>query len=604
MNEVQAKLLQAKALMEEDRWPQAKTILLQVVQKAPRDQNALVLTRFCLARMGEHAQALYYAQKAAQLLPDHPDILTNLAQSLAQNGRLAEAIQTLERVLERTPGHPHARISLCGLLLNDVRHVEALRQAQEGMKHFPGNPDLAGIAAQAMISLGRCDEAAHELRPVALANPANVNLLQLQAAAQIYAATVTPEDVSAAHLAHGRLLDRMMPADRAPFTNERNPDRPIRVGMVAGDFRRHASYYFLTGLLDRYDRERIQLVLYHNYAQQDDHTAKLRAMVDRGVNGRWETFRDISRMQHHEAAELIRKDRIDIALDLAGITLGSALPMFCHRVAPIQATWLGYPCTTGVREMDYRLTDATIDPPGTESFSSEKLLRIEPCWACWEAPDDAGPADPLPPSQREGADGTVTFASFTALQKFNEPMIRAWCRVMREVPGSRLLIKNNRLVAEQVREVTARRFELAGLSRGRLIMEGPAAKGATIIDEYNRVDIVLDTWPYNGYTTTMEAAWMGVPTVTRVWGTPPGRFGLLVCKQLGVEELAAYDDEGFIETTIKLARDPERLRKLRSELRPRLLASGHGNADAFCKGFEATLRQAWRTWCAGTTAAA
>lgn len=598
MNDVRNKLLQAKDLMEQDRWAQARTVLLEAVRKAPTDQNALVLTRFCLTRLGEKTQALYYAQKAAEHYPTNPDILTNLGQSLISNGKSDEAVVILERVLESAPAHPHARVALCSTLIDRVRHVEALRQAQEGMVHHPGHPDLARIAAQALISLGRCDEAAHEIRPVVLANPTNVNLLQLQAAAHIYAASVTPEDVSAAHLAHGRMLERLMPASTEPFKNDRDPERPIRVGLVAGDFRRHASYYFLTGLLERYDRERVQLVLYHNYAEQDAHTARLRAMVERGVNDRWETFRDISRMQHHEAAALIRRDGVDVALDLAGITLGSALPMFCHRVAPVQATWLGYPCTTGVRQMDYRMTDAVIDPAGTESFSSEELLRIDPCWACWRAPEDAGEVNPVPPSQRSAGE-PITFASFTALQKFNEPMIRAWCRVLREVPNSRLLIKNNRLVSEQVREVTARRFELAGLARERLVMEGPNTSGSTIIDEYSRVDIVLDSWPYNGYTTTLEAAWMGVPTVTRVWGTPPGRFGLLVNRQIGLEDLAAYDDEGFVSLAVGLARDADRLRSLRSALRERVRTSGHGDADVYCRGFEAAMRTVWRRWCEG-----
>lgn len=597
MSEVATHLMQAKGLMQRGEFSKAKGVLAHAVQKAPTDQSALMLMRYCLAHLGEHGQALYYAEKAAKLFPTSADVQTNLAGSLVSNGRVGEALERLRRITGEVPGHLPSRLMLTQVLLREGRMVECLKAVQDGFLRYQNEPRLALAGATAMLAMGRADEAVMALKPVCLQHPTSHQLLQMLAAAHLYASDVEPADVMASHEVFGRVLAAGVQPIREPFANTKDADRPLRIGIVSGDFRKHALYFFMTRLLESYDRSRMSIVLYHNCPAEDEHTHTLRDLAARDNAGT--TWRDISAVHHDAAARLIRSDQIDVLIDYSGLTQGGSLPAFAMRAAPVQATWLGYPYSTGLRAMDYRLTDAALDPvdaPAGHVPDIEKPLRMDGVSFCWKAPDDAPALNPVPPSARAPGAG-ITFGCFTTLQKLNERTVRAWSRIVRETPGSRLFLKHAVLKQEEVAAVTRRRFELAGLDPARLILEGPQVHGSTLIGAYERVDIALDTWPYNGHTSTLEAAWMGVPTVTRTNPYPAGRVGAQINGLLGLGELVADDDEAYITRAVALAKDEERLSEIRRSLRGKLGSSPICDGPAFARGFEKAMREAWAAWC-------
>lgn len=603
MSQITTRLISAREQLKAGKFSQAKTTLQQALQKSPADQNALVMMRFCLAHLGEHQQALYFAQQAAKLFPNNSDIMTNLANSLAATGEYEDAIKAAERAVELNPKSHQARMALTGLYSSTGRLHDCFEQAKQGIHDHPGVLGFATYGGTSLVGIGRADEAAQELRPIVSSMPANFDLMVVLASAHAYAVNLEPGEAVAAHRAMGRTLTNLMPEVREPFVNDRTPDRPLRVGLATADARRHAAWFFMRGLVEHYDRSKMSLTIYSNYSGKPD---KYMEMMQGFAAKDWPhadlpSWRDISTLEHHDAMRRLREDRIDVLVDMSGPTAGHVMPMLALRAAPVQATWIGYPLTTGVRTIDYRLTDPDFDPAGCEVEHSEKLLHMSPSHFAWTPAPGAPEPDPVPPSQRPAGDsewpGGITFGSFTSIMKMNEPTVRAWARIIRETPGSRLLFKSAGLRDAKISASVRRRFEVNGMPMDRLVIEGPQKDSDTIMPQYRRVDIALDTWPYNGMTTLCESLHMGVPYITRVGPTTVGRSGMAIAKRLGIEGVTAYDDEQYVTLACALAKDPERLAKLRRELPAKFAASPMRDGPGMARAFEQAIRRAWAAWC-------
>lgn len=607
MSQITTRLISAREQLKAGKFSQAKATLQQALQKAPTDQNALVMMRFCLSHLGEHQQSLYYAEQAAKLFPDNADVLTNLASSLAAVNRLEDAARAGERAVAINPQSSQARLALTGIYARLSRHHDCFEQAKQGLADHPGVLGFATYGGTSLIAIGRADEAARELRPIVASMPPNFELMTILASAHAYAVSIEPEEVFACHRAMGRTLSNLMPEVREPFTNDRDPDRPLRVGVVTADARKHAVWFFMRQLFTHYDRSKMSLTLYSNYNGADDkYTLDLRKDLERNwPHADLPAWRNLSVLEHEPAMRRVREDKIDVLVDMSGATAGHVLPMLALRAAPVQMTYLGYPLTTGLRTIDYRLTDEMADPPGSEREHSETLLRMKPIHFAWTPALDAPSPDGVPPSQRDDSEwvkaagpGAITFGSFTSSQKLNDPTIRAWARIIRETPNSRLLLKSSGFAEDKARAATLRRFEVNGMPMDRLFIEGPQFDSDTIMPQYKRVDIVLDTWPYNGMTTLCESMYMGVPFVTRVGPTTVGRIGAQIATIMGLQDHIAYEDDRYVTLACALAKDPERLATLRRELPARFAASPMRDGATLARAFEDAVREGWRNWCA------
>ena len=400
-----------------------------------------------------------------------------------------------------------------------------------------------------------------------------------------YLADITPSALFDIHKRYGRMFEDEVPqAERGLHrVEDANPQRRLRLGYLSPNFSAHSVAFLIEPVLPHHDRSAFEVYGYHTAAVRDETTERIEASLD--------TMRQVEDLTDLQLARRIADDRIDVLVDLAGHTLGGRLGVFARRPAPVQITWLGFPDTTGLPAMDYRITDAIADPPGAEARHTERLLRVPGSFLCYRPPPDA-PAV----SSRDGA-AHVVFCSFNTLEKVNDSVIALWSRVLHAVPGSTMLLKSGLLAQPEVAQRIRAAFAAQDIAEGRLELRGWLDDPQRHLELYGGADVALDTSPYNGTITTCEAMWMGLPVVTLAGAAHMSRVGASLLSSLGLQDLIAGTPDDFVDIAAGLARDPERLRALRASMRPRLKASALLDHAGFARKLEALLRQAWRDWC-------
>ncbi|MEW6330081.1 MAG: hypothetical protein AB1560_01340 [Pseudomonadota bacterium] len=389
----------------------------------------------------------------------------------------------------------------------------------------------------------------------------------------------------AAHREYARRREAPLAALIRAHANDRSPGRRLKIGYVSSDFRRHSVAWFIEPVLAQHDRERFEVHCYANHFQEDEVTRRIMSHADHWCR--------IFGTPDEGVADQIRADRIDILVDLNGHTAMNRLLVFARKPAPVQVTWLGYPNTTGLSAMDYRLTDGFADPVGqTGHLHSEKLVRLPECFSCYQPPADAPAVSELPARNK----GRVSFGSFNKLNKITPGVMKLWAGILRAVPGSRLILKSTGLGEPAMQQTVRDAFMRREVTPDRIELLGHDPSSAGHLGRYADIDIGLDPFPYNGTTTTCEALWMGVPVVTLAGKVHAGRVGVSQMSNLGLTELIARTPEEYIAITTSLARNLEDLARLRSELRDRLLASPLTDAPRFTRNLEQAYHNMWEDW--------
>jgi len=356
-----------------------------------------------------------------------------------------------------------------------------------------------------------------------------------------------------------------------------NDGQKLRIGFYSQDFYRHSVAYFLLPIVRCYNKERWEIYCYSDVKREDAVTEEIRNLTD--------NWRICKEMTDAELIKCIRADQVDIIIDLAGLTGDNRLGAFAERCAPVQATYLGYPNTTGITCMDYRLTDECTDPSGkTDQFHSETLIRLPKGFLCFE-PDEAAP----PIIELPTKDNAITFGSFNVFQKISERNIKLWSRILSALPDSKLLIKSKPLHDEKLQEHVWKKFEDQGISRDRITLVGLTADRIEHLNMLAKVAIHLDTFPYNGTTTTCEALWQGVPTVTLAGENHRSRVGMSIMHQMGLDDWVAHCDEEYFSIAISKANDIASLRRLRTSMRKTMQTSALMDAKGFIKQLENTF---------------
>jgi predicted O-linked N-acetylglucosamine transferase (SPINDLY family) len=387
----------------------------------------------------------------------------------------------------------------------------------------------------------------------------------------------------AEHLQWNRQYAEPLAKSSPAHPNGRSPDRRLRIGYVSPDFRDHVDSYFIVPLLSNHDHGPFEIFCYAQVARPDAVTQRLRGYAD--------VWRDIVGLSDAQVADLVRHDRIDILVNLKLHTANNRLLAFARKPAPVQVAWLGYPGTTGLSTMDYRLTDPYLDPPGLfDDAYSEESLRLPDAFWCYDPLTDRPPVNPLPAL----GSGAVTFGCLNNFWKVNDGCLELWARVLRAVPGSRLL-----LMAPQgaARDGVLARLDREGVVAARVAFADRRPR-PEYLELYHRIDFCLDTLPYNGHTTSLDAFWMGVPTLTMPGRTAVGRAGVCLLRNLGLPELIAADPEDLARIAAEWAADLPRLSQLRATLRDRLEDSPLMDAPRFARNVEAAYRLMWQRWCA------
>jgi protein O-GlcNAc transferase len=428
---------------------------------------------------------------------------------------------------------------------------------------------------------GYIDVAIEELRAACSLNPSYLQAQSAYIVALHSSDRISPDEIAVAIREWGLRFSVEHPASPRPTVHSGNdhPER-LRVGFISGDFRTHSVAHFFEPILSVRDRSAFTYVLYSNSDVQDAATQRLRAYAD--------DWRDVWRMTDDALINLIRTDRIDILVDLSGHTAFNRLAVFARRAAPVQVSYLGYPSSTGLATMDYRITDAVTDPPvPADDWHCERLLRLPDSQWCFR-PFGTPPA-PGPLPAREA--GFVTFGSFNNLTKASDTLLRCWVQILVRLPASRLRFTRVRS-AQRAAEIVAL-FGQSGVTPERIECV-PYANDPPYGQQFAGVDIALDSYPYNGVTTTCESLYVGVPVISLHGRNGVARSGLSLLGALGLSELVASTREQYVTVAVALGSDFSRLEQLRSSLRTRIEQSSLRDEKRFAANFGELLRTTWQ----------
>ena len=521
-----------------------------------------------------------------------------LYNSLIDAGRKGDwdtAFHVAGRILKEEPGNPVA-LQVYGVgLYRQGQYSEALKWLEKAVSLDELNPWFRFSMAPVYLSLSNIEKAVGSIQSGLRISP-DIRMNSMQLLWQNYSPAWSRDEVLMEHKAFAERYGRLIPKE---FTHDRNSSHgdKIRIGLVSNDLGRHIGEYFIKPIVDLIDRDEFDIYIYQ-IPIEDEHGGKTLSsgrFTDwiRSVSDRWRSFMAET---CREIAETIFKDRIDILLDLCGHAGSNKIEVFMRRPSPLQVNWLGYPNTTGVREIDYRIVDCVTDPPGeSERYCVEKLARFGSCFLPFHPPDDAPDVSP-PPSARLGH---IVFGSFNRTEKISDDNFLVWVDILRSVENSRLFLKDTRLNSLEIRNLWTERFRSSGIEPDRLMLVGHTADHLL---HYQAVDIALDTFPYNGTLTTFDALWMGVPVVTMAGITHAGRVGASILKSACLDELVAGSTDEYSEIARSLASNPERLAALRSVMRQRLLDTVIGRNHHFVEALSEMLRRMWRGWRSGAAA--
>lgn len=570
-------------LRQDGRNREIATRCRSVLARQPDDIEALKFLAAALLAQGESSEGIACLRRIIQLAPDAADTHANLAYVLAATGDPNGAIDNYRHAVRLRADDPNVWNNFAALLKALARYDEAESCCRAGLQADAGHAALHRTLAGVLFEQGRVDAAIVEIRAALALNPdapaAHSELLRMLN----YADAQDPAAVFREHRAWAERHARPLENEAPPHTNDPNPARRLRVGYVSPYIHRHAVTFFLESVIQHHDRENLEIFLYADVERPDDYSERLRE-----YGARW---RKTSGLSDAQLAQLIRDDAIDILVDLSGHTNNNRLLAFARRPAPIQVNWLGFPSTTGMASMDYRITDAWCDPPGTtEHLNSEQLVRLPGIYMAWRPPEQTPDVGPLPALDS----GFVTYGSFHSCFKITPTIVALWSRILGQVPGSRLALLA--ISSEAARQHVTELFAGNGIAPGRLDFL-PRLAFDQYLAAFRTVDVALDTFPYHGATTTCFALWMGLPVVVLAGATHASRADVSMLSNVGLPRLVAGSGDEYVEIATRLAANLDDLAKLRASLRGMMMRSPNTDGRSCARHLESALREMWVTWC-------
>ncbi len=621
------------------RLEQAEQIYRQILTINPNHADALHLLGVVAFQTDHHRDAIALIEQAIRINPRAPDYQSNLADVYVALGQLDAAVTHYRNAIAANPRSLHAYNNLGMTLVNLNRLDDAIAVYRTALNVDPNDTHTHNNLGIALFAQGHTDDALRSFEQALKLDPRNhephtnigwalqiVHQHEAAIAAFQKAIAIEPRhsiahlNLGMSYLAQGRVdeafaslrtASELRPTDRGPRSNMllamhydtrfspvevfeahrrwsdglQVPARPpidatehrIRVGYVSPDFRAHSVAFFIEPVLQAHDRTAVEVFCYSIVRKPDDTTRRIASHAQH--------FVDAASLTDAQLADRIRADRIDILIDLAGHTACNRLLVFARQPAPIQATYLGYPDTTGLPAMQFRIVDSVSDPAGDE-FHTEELIRLPRCAWCYRPADDSPPVNELP--ARSG--NRITFGSFNTLPKLSTATLDLWSRILAAVSNSCLVIKAPPLRDESTKERITRAFAARNVPADRLRFRTRDNSLSDHFKSYHEIDIALDTFPYHGTTTTCDALWMGVPVVTLAGNTHVSRVGVSLLNAVGLPELVADSPEQYVSVAVELAADLPRLASLRASMRDRMSRSPLMDARSLAAALEAAFR--------------
>lgn len=536
-------------------------------------------------RMSLLEKSEYYARQALALQPDYAEPHVILGNVWRDRGQLDQAETAYRQAVQFNPHFAKAHYNLGSLFQERGRYYEALNSYRQALAIQPDFVEAHCACGTVLKDIGRFTEAMSHYQTALALNPQRAETWSHWLFTLSHDENAAPAQVFEAHAAFGQRFESPLRAISGPARDHsRDPDKRLNIGFVSGDLCRHTVASFIEPVWQALDRRQVAIIAYSNHHLEDDQTTRLKSLVD--------AWTPVFSLNDAALAERIRADRIDILIDLSGHTSRDRLLTFAHKPAPVQASWIGYPNTTGLTTMDYYLTDRFWAPPGVlDALFTERLARL-PCVFAFQPALDAPPVNPLPALTQ----GHITFASFHRPCKLGERVIALWSQVLKAIPQAVLLI--GAMNDTTLRDSFAERFLHYGVSAEQLAFY-PQMGLQDYLALHHQVDIVLDAFPFSGGAITYHALWMGVPVLTLTGPSPPHRHCAAILQHVGLGDWVAGSEEAYVDVARQWATDLPRLAMLRAGLRTQIEHSEVCRPENVARGLEHALRQMWRRWCAG-----
>ncbi|HEY8747666.1 MAG TPA: tetratricopeptide repeat protein [Tepidisphaeraceae bacterium] len=578
---------------QDGRLSDAEALVLRAIGLDKNDAGLPAALGNIYMMMNRPDDAIRAYVRSLSLKPDMPDVHFQVGNASIISGRNQQAILAYRQAIAMQPDHQDAHCNLCNALIDAGDLDAAVAAAQDALKLWPTSVTLYRHLGRAQREMGRLDLAITALR---------------EGLEQVQDAQLHSDLLFSLHFHpdydRRRLFEehKRWDADfgkphahrRKPHTNDRSPERRLRVGYVAHDLGNHPLGRFMVPLLSNHNRQNVQVFVYCGFLRPGVTGDRLKGGADV-----WRTIRGLA---DDQIAEMIREDAIDILVDITMHSNGCKLPIFARKPAPVQVTYLAYCSTTGVDAIDYRLTDRYFDPPGPsrdlgegaldrDAYYAEESVRLPDCYWCYPPPPEA-PAVAMAPA---AGNGYVTFGCLNEFSKMGTEVLATWFQLLAEVPDSRLLL-HAKFGDHRTRLMDLARQAGIDPQRLRFVNTVPLDQYFGL---YDQIDIALDPFPWAGGTTTLDALWMGVPVVSMAGDTGVSRGGLSILSNLGMADWVGNSREDYIQIAARAARDLPVLKRLRSEMRQRMSNSPLLDAPRFAAGVERAYREMWRRWCAG-----
>jgi len=549
----------------------------RILVQRPDHADAMQMLGVLLGDMGNAAAGEELIRRAIAINPNAPQYHGNLGMILARQGRTSEAMVPYRRALSLYPQYPEAENNLALAMLQQGQIDEALAHFRRSVALRPQYEEAYIGLGNALLETGRLQETVASYRRAIVLSACSQAWHNLLFALH-FDVSFDSKRLLEEHRRWAQLCaDRFAPPRDGPGAVDSSTGR-LRIGYVSPDLREHPVGWFLAPLLENRNHERFEAFCYADVANADATTARLKAASD--------VWRDTIRMTDEQLAGHIREDRIDILIDLAMHT-GRRLLVFARKPAPVQASYLAYCSTTGLKTIDFRLTDPYLDTPqkAAEAYSEQSIFLPRTYW-CYQPLALAPPVEPPPMRKSQ----VVTFGCLNSYRKVTDATLSLWSKLLSEVNSSHLLIHSPQ---GSHRQRVSDHFAAAGEDPARIRFVEPQPAGQYLAT-YHEIDVALDPLPYGGGTTTCDALWMGAPVVSLRGRTAVGRAGASILANVGLCDLIAETPERYIRIAAALAADTSRLIELRGTLRARMQASPLMDAPQFARDFEAALREMWR----------
>lgn len=559
--------------------------MLQMALKIKPDYvDAINNLAVVLRESGRPEEAIAAYDKALEYQPDSAQILVNLSTALRDMGQIERSTEMTRKAIALDPDCAAAYFSLSSNYQNLNQLDEAIENGLKAFELEPGNPAASCSLGYKLIERGDVEEGIEYIRK-SLEISLDPTAFSSSLLAANYVPDFSPEEVTNMHRDWGVLVGENSEVRPHEFANKKDPDKRLKIGYISPDFRMHSVYFFAEPFLANHDKSEHEIIAYSALMRPDHKTLTAKVYMD--------GWREVVGMGGRELVDLIRADEIDILVELAGHTAGNSLTQLIEKAAPVVISGIGYPCTTGLPTVDYRLTDSFCDPVGNEQYNTETLLRLDPSFWCYRPPQEAPPVSDSPAARN----GYVTFASVNTFSKVSPMVQEVWAKLLAAVPNSRLILQSSGTGSKTACEKIRSRFESFGVNPDRLILKGHSPFN-TFMAEFSEVDIVLDPFPFNGGTTTCHNLWMGCPTLTLAGVRHPGRMGVSIMNNVGLPEFVANSVEEYVQIGAKFASDIPRLVELRKTLRDRMEASPLRDEVGYTRRLEAAYRSVWQSYCA------